>query len=154
MVTDSRSESLTSSEDEMETKDFRFRVFPLYAQVMILDSKATDFPEWNCDASYVASEQAIYVATRPDYLGDVVVNVDEGSVNLAADEWALVYDGSISCDSGVLQIGNIPAADLADIHLASAGKTAVKVYVKPLDLPEEVRIVLPVGAIQEFLHPA
>lgn len=121
---------------------------------MILDSKATDFPEWTCDAPYVASEQAIYVATRPDYVGDVVLNVDEGGVNLAANEWALVYNGSISCDSGVLQIGNIPTADLADIHLASAGKTAVKVYVKPLDLPEEVRIVLPEGSIQGFLYPA
>jgi hypothetical protein len=116
-------------------------VLPLYAQIAVLDAGTADIPEWESgEEKAVASEHAVLVATRPDHLGNVHVQVfrGEGGPDLGLQ----VFDGELSVVSGRIAVGSVVADQLLEVETGDPGYVAVKVFVQPAEQPERVAVVL------------
>jgi hypothetical protein len=116
-------------------------VRPLYAQVVAQDADTEDIPDWESgDEKAVASEHAVLIATRPDHLGNVHVQVlrGEGGPDLGSE----VFDGELSVVSGRIVVGSVLAAQVLEVQIGGPGYVPVKVFVQPDELPERVAVVL------------
>jgi len=104
------------------------RILPLYAQISISDSHATDYPVPEMgDEDVVASPQAVSVATRSDYPhGPLPVEVWTERLDTVwterldtdAHDLRLVYEGTLDLSDGRALVGNLVANDVHTFTLA------------------------------------
>lgn len=118
-------------------------VLPLYGQVIAQDVGTVDIPDWETGEEHaVASEHAVLVATRPDDVGKVRVQVLRGD---AHDLGFRVFNGELSVVSGRLAVGSVLASQLVEVDVGRQGYVPVQIFVHPADLPERVTVVLEEG---------
>jgi hypothetical protein len=116
-------------------------VRPLYGQVVAQDAGTVDIPDWGTGREpAVASDHAVLVATRPDHVGNVHVQVlrGEGGPDLGAQ----VFDGELSVVSGRVLVGSELAGQVLEVEVGGPGYVPVKVFVQPAELPDRVAVVL------------
>jgi hypothetical protein len=116
-------------------------VRPLYGQVVAQDAGTADIPDWGTGGEpAVAGEHAVLVATRPDYLGDVHVQVlrGEGGPDLGTQ----VFAGELSVVSGYVLVGSVLAGQVLEVEVGGPGYVHVKVFVQPAGLPDRVAFVV------------
>ena len=119
-------------------------VLPMYGQVAVLDVGTTDIPEFETgEEQLVASEHAVLVATRPDHLGTVRVQVVRGDVEGLG---ARVFDAELAIVSGRLAVGSIVACQMLEVQTGGAGYVPVQIFVDPIQMPERVSVVLGLAA--------
>ena len=116
-------------------------VSPLYGQVVVQDPGTADLPEWETgEERAIASEHAVYVATRADTDGDVTIQVLEGSDTGGLGD--CVFDGDLSTTSPRLEVGNPIAGVLQSVKINGAGYIRLRVFVRPRESPAEVGILI------------
>ena len=101
---------------------------PYYAQVAILDPGVEgSYPDWgDGDAEAVSSGSGVAVATRPDHLGKVRLEVITGD---PAGELRNVLETTLSVSTGSgLLAGSVTGSDLHPVAIPS-GRHRVRVYV-------------------------
>jgi hypothetical protein len=118
-------------------------VLPLYGQVVVQAVGTLDIPDWETgEENAVASEHAVLVATRPDHVGSVRVQVLRGC---AHDLGVRVFHGELSVVSGRLTVGSILASQMVEVDIGRKGCVPLQIFVDPADLPERVTVVLGEG---------
>lgn len=114
---------------------------PLYGQVVVQDPGTADLPEWETgEERAIGSEHAVYVATRADTDGGVTIRVVEGLDTGGLGD--CVFDGDLSMTSPRLEVGNPIAAVLESVVIGGAGYVHLRVFVRPLELPAEVGVLI------------
>jgi hypothetical protein len=116
-------------------------VLPLYGQVVAQDAGTGDIPDWQTGKELaVASEHAVLIATRPDHIGNVHVQVLRGDDE--GDLGEQVFDGELAVVSGCMVVGSVLAGQVLEVGVGERGYVPVKIFVDPVELPERVAIVL------------
>ncbi|MGI8647316.1 MAG: hypothetical protein DLM55_12340 [Acidimicrobiales bacterium] len=115
-------------------------VLPLYGQVIVQDVGTVDIPDWETGKERtVASEHAVLIATRPDHLGKVRIQVLRGNAHNLGFR---VFHGELSVSSGRLTVGSVLAGQVVEVGAGCLGHVLVEIFVDPADLPERVTVVL------------
>ena len=116
-------------------------VRPLYGQIVAQDAETADLPDWESgDEQAVASGHAVVIATRPDHVGNVHIQVLRGGGG--ADLGSQVFDGALEVVSGRLLVGSVLGGQLIEVETGGTGYVPIRVFVQPVELPERVTVVL------------
>ncbi len=92
----------------------RARVIPLHGQVVITDSEARDYPQWQTgQEKAVALPNSVAVATRADREGDVTIEV-WGDKLEGEEELELAYKGELGKGRYHLKVFTASSATLPD----------------------------------------
>ncbi len=122
----------------------RARVIPLHGQVVITDSEARDYPQWQTgQEKAVGLPNSVAVATRADREGDVTIEVWGDELELEGEEeLEVAYEGELFLTGDSVDIGNVEANDLHRIRLGN-GRYHLKVLTaSSATLPDRVYFVV------------
>jgi hypothetical protein len=115
-------------------------VRPLYAQVVIQDVETNDLPDWgDGNECLVFTDHSIYVATQPDYEGDVRCTLYFGATDIEQKE--LVFDGNLVLESGELEFGSKLAGKFARVAVGK-GMMRIRIYLNDRMRASEVIALL------------
>jgi hypothetical protein len=121
-----------------------FETPPYYAQVHLLDPMVRDTPQFETGLEEVVfGPGGVVVATRPDHLGTVAIEVRCGSDYQPLDEQTcLVAHGDLVVGSSGLVVGSVVGSDLRPVELGK-GVYQLQVFVrKSSDGPTAVIFIL------------
>jgi hypothetical protein len=125
----------------------RERIPPYYAQVQLSDAAHFDYPDWgDGTADVVASDSCIAVATRPDHLGDVEVEVWSGATEGETEWGESVWTGRLTIGDGGAVFGTTVGNQLVPVQLPS-GQYAVGVFTLPGPRLLAVRVIFSVEPV-------
>lgn len=113
-------------------------VAPRYGQVVIEAEGASDLPVPETgEEPAVATTQAILVATRGDFDGDVLIEVRRGEVT-DGSLGVQVFAGELSFSTPSLVFGSSLGGQLATVDIGRIGWVPVTIYAQPTDAPSRV----------------
>lgn len=105
-------------------------VLPLYGQVVIQDVDATDLPDWvTGDEAAVASDHAVFVATRGDCEGPVTVVVMDGEPDEPAGD--TVFEGELTLTTSLVEVGSTIAGMTIQTSVGRPGRWRIRVRATP-----------------------
>jgi hypothetical protein len=106
-----------------------FQTPPYYAQIALFDPSVPDaYPQWSTGTEEaMVGPHGIVVATRPDDLGDVEIEVWVGAYT-PGPQMRPVAEGMIEASEGGLVVGSVTGNDLRKVPVA-AGKHHVAAFV-------------------------
>jgi hypothetical protein len=97
----------------------RVSVIPLHGQVVLTDSEARDYPQWQTgQEKAVALPNSVAVATRTEREGDVTIEVWDDKPG-GEEELDVAYEGELRLTGDSVDIGNVEANDLHRIRLGN-----------------------------------
>jgi hypothetical protein len=104
-----------------------------------------EYPQWEFgDEPFVASEEKIVVATRPDFEGDVLVEVwGKAGQQVPQDAGTLIHDGFIRFTGDEAEVGTYLGGSLERVRVGQ-GRHRVRIFVdEPRYATRIVYIVTP-----------
>jgi hypothetical protein len=126
-------------------------VWAEHCLVAVNNFDTRETPDWDHgDGSVAACSQSIYVVVRPDWYGDVTVQVRVGEVDLPGVR--TVFEGVLSVTSGIISILSPVAGDEESVVLPRAGDWFVRIAVQGEPYTDFLAVFLDSGQWRDALE--